>query len=78
MDLSCVNEYSVQDPAPCTLIDLPSYAWNHSKKYWHESPASKDWRARPFLKHDLLGSKVLGTPWQTPIWRNTLRLNDSP
>ncbi|KGO37897.1 Acyl transferase/acyl hydrolase/lysophospholipase [Penicillium expansum] len=77
VDLARVNEYSVQDP-PFTLVDLPNYVWNHSKKYWHESPASKDWRARPFLKHDLLGTKVLGTPWQAPTWRNTLRLNDHP
>ncbi|KAJ6023925.1 Acyl transferase/acyl hydrolase/lysophospholipase [Penicillium herquei] len=77
VNLSKVNEYSLQDP-PSTLVDLPNYAWNHSKKYWHESQASKDWRARPFLKHDLLGTKVLGTPWQAPTWRNTLRLNDHP
>ncbi|KAK8081384.1 hypothetical protein PG996_000165 [Apiospora saccharicola] len=80
--LDKVNEYygrdSEQAEDPRILVDLPNYAWNHSKKYWHESLASKDWRYRPFVRHDLLGSKILGTPWHTPIFRNRLRLKDNP
>lgn len=75
VDFARVNEYDVGDP-PSTIVDLPNYSWNHSTKYWHESPASKDWRSRPFVKHDLLGTKVLGTSWACPVWRNTLRLVD--
>ncbi|KAK8108104.1 uncharacterized protein PG998_010117 [Apiospora kogelbergensis] len=77
--LDKVNGYS-QEPSeePLLIIDLPNYSWNHSQKYWHESLASKDWRYRPFIRHDLLGSKILGTPWHTPIFRNRLRLNDNP
>ncbi|GAP86891.1 putative acyl transferase acyl hydrolase lysophospholipase [Rosellinia necatrix] len=76
VDLRRVNEYHTTTPS--TLIDLPNYPWDHSKKYWQESLASKDWRFRPFARHDLLGSKILGTPWQWPVWRNKLRLNSSP
>lgn len=64
--------------APKTVIDLPNYRWNHSVKYWHESEASKDWRFRKFLHHDLLGSKVLGAPWAQPTWRKALRLDELP
>ncbi|KAH9902283.1 reducing type I polyketide synthase [Xylariomycetidae sp. FL2044] len=75
VDLARVNEYDVEDK-PSTLIDLPNYPWDRSKKYWYESAASKDWRSRPFVKHDLLGTKIMGTSWQFPIWRNSLHLND--
>ncbi|KAI5862010.1 reducing type I polyketide synthase [Durotheca rogersii] len=76
VNIARVNEYSVTEP-PSTLVDLPNYVWNHTKKYWHESPASNEWRYRPFVKHDLLGTKILGTSWKAPIWRNTLRLGDN-
>ncbi|KAI0386905.1 putative polyketide synthase [Hypomontagnella monticulosa] len=66
------------DYVPAVIIDLPNYCWNHSVKYWHESTASKDWRFRRFVHHDLLGTKVLGTPWQRPAWRKILRLQDVP
>lgn len=60
------------------IVDLPNYQWNHSIKYWQESEASKDWRFRTFPPHDLLGSKVLGTSWQAPSWKATIRLHDLP
>ncbi|KAI1348370.1 reducing type I polyketide synthase [Xylaria sp. FL0043] len=72
IDLNRVNE--LHNSTPSTLIDLPNYSWNRSKKYWHESLASKDWRFRPFVKHDLLGTKIPGTSWQSPTWRNKLKL----
>ncbi|KAK4222689.1 hypothetical protein QBC38DRAFT_489296 [Podospora fimiseda] len=80
INLSKVNRLldNPETPRPRVIIDLPNYQWNHSIKYWHESLASKDWRYRPFLVHDLLGSKVLGTSWKSPSWRRTLRLKDVP
>ncbi|WYZ35337.1 hypothetical protein EsH8_I_001613 [Colletotrichum jinshuiense] len=72
------DETAADDFEPAVIVDLPNYKWNHSTKYWHESLASKDWRLRKFPEHDLLGSKVLGTLWQSPSWRKTLRLADSP
>ena len=65
------------EPEPPTLVtDLPNYSWNHSVKYWHESESSVDWRFRKFIHHDLLGSKILGTPWSRPIWKNVLKLSE--
>ncbi|KAH7175825.1 hypothetical protein EDB81DRAFT_633270 [Dactylonectria macrodidyma] len=63
---------------PSILIDLPNYSWNHTTKYWHESEASKEWRFRKFLHHDLLGSKVLATSWNAPSWKKALKLSDFP
>jgi len=63
---------------PAIIVDLPNYSWNHSKQYWHESDASKEWRYRKYVHHDLLGSKVLGTPWSAPTFSKILDLKDLP
>ncbi|KAI3321634.1 PKSKA1 [Xylariaceae sp. AK1471] len=60
------------------IVDLPNYSWNHSLKYWHESQASKDWRFKKFINHDLLGSKMNGTSWHSPIFKKILKLADLP
>lgn len=78
IDMAVVNAYGAAATAPRTIIDLPNYSWNHSVKYWHESAASKDWRFRKFPVHDLLGSKVLGAPWHTPVWRHSLNVANVP
>ncbi|KAK2043966.1 hypothetical protein LZ31DRAFT_576120 [Colletotrichum somersetense] len=60
------------------IVDLPNYSWSHSTRYWHETLASKDWRFKKFISHDLLCSKVLGTAWQAPVFRKVLKLADLP
>ncbi|KAH0436371.1 polyketide synthase [Colletotrichum camelliae] len=82
VNLAKVNQYSTGDveakPLPSTIIDLPNYVLNHSVKYWHENAASKDWRFKQYINHDLLGSKVLGTTWRSPTWRKLLDIADVP
>ncbi|KAF4898987.1 Highly reducing polyketide synthase [Colletotrichum fructicola] len=82
VNLAKVNLYSSGEakttPLPNTIIDLPNYVWNHSVKYWHENAASKDWRFKQYVNHDLLGSKVLGTTWRSPTWRKLLDIADVP
>jgi len=75
IDMSVVNQY---DGKERTITDLPNYKWNHSVKYWHENAASKDWRFRKYVAHDLLGSKVLGSSWHTPTWRSHLNVANVP
>lgn len=75
IDLSIVNEYTGTEKV---IVDLPNYKWNHSVKYWHENAASKDWRFRQFAYHDLLGTKLLGCPWTSPIWRSHLNVSNVP
>ncbi|KAM3551797.1 hypothetical protein ARSEF4850_007696 [Beauveria asiatica] len=67
-----------EENSPVTLVDLPNYAWNHSTKYWYESDASKEWRYRHFVHHDLLGSKILNSPWHAPTFRKMLDVKDVP
>jgi acyl transferase domain-containing protein/NADPH:quinone reductase-like Zn-dependent oxidoreductase len=63
---------------PLVVVDLPNYCWNHSTKYWFETQTSKDWRFRPFIHHDLLGSKTLGTSWLNPTFKKTMDLAHLP
>ena len=60
------------------LDDLPSYPWNHSKRYWHESRLSLNHRLRRFPRSDLLGSLVDDFNENEPRWRNILRVADIP
>ncbi|KAI1799346.1 hypothetical protein F4811DRAFT_557890 [Daldinia bambusicola] len=73
VELALVNEYNATESC---IVDLPNYSWDHTVKYWHENAASKDWRFKKFIVHDLLGSKILGTSWHAPTWRTHLNLTN--
>ena len=75
INLATVNQYQKTER---TIVDLPNYAWNHNVKYWHENAASKDWRFRKYVVHDLLGSKILGSSWHMPTWRARLNVVNVP
>ena len=75
IDMAIVNRYNGSEAA---IIDLPNYSWNHSVKYWHENASSKDWRFRKYVVHDLIGSKVLGSSWNMPMWRHRLNVANVP
>lgn len=64
--------------APKLLTDLPPYAFDHSKTYWHESRVSRAYKHRQFLPHELLGSLVHDNNPQEPRWRCLLNLKDVP
>ena len=77
-----INLGAINDPAGSSnavpLNDLPSYPWNHSKRFWHESRLSSNHRLRKFPRSDLLGNLVDDYNPQEPRWRNVLRLADLP
>lgn len=63
---------------PHLLVDLPPYAWNHSRSYWAESRISKVYRNRKFPRTDLLGvSDPVSCPFE-PRWRNYIRVVEIP
>nr|QED55503.1 TRI17 [Trichoderma albolutescens] len=60
------------------LHSLPSYPWDHSKKHWHESRLSRDYRLRKHPYHDLFGLRMTDhTPLQ-PSWRHMVGLQGLP
>ncbi|KAM0133215.1 hypothetical protein ACHAP3_006145 [Botrytis cinerea] len=60
------------------LYDLPNYSWTHKDLLWNESRISSEYRTQKFKRHDLLGSRVPGTPGKALWWRNTLKLQEVP
>ncbi|KAK3300886.1 reducing type I polyketide synthase, partial [Chaetomium fimeti] len=60
------------------LAGLPSYPWNHSQRFWHESRESHEHRFRKHSLHDLLGSRLEGASDGSPIWRHILRTGELP
>ena len=77
VDIARVNgEESGQDLK--TLVDLPPYPWQHSKGFWHESPATRVARFQSTPRIDLLGVPVNDQNALEPRWRNYLRLPENP
>ncbi|KAK7910829.1 beta-ketoacyl synthase domain-containing protein [Apiospora marii] len=78
VDLAKVNGYDAGQEAPNLVVDLPNYQWNHTRRYWRESLSASEFLQRPFLSHDLLGSKILSVPWHNPTFYQVLELSDVP
>ncbi|TVY39994.1 Fumagillin dodecapentaenoate synthase [Lachnellula occidentalis] len=76
VSLAKVNRLNSQTSK--VIVDLPNYVWNHSTRYWHETRASKEWRFKKFIHHDLIGSKVSSLGWNAPIFRGNIKLAHLP
>ncbi|KAL7940462.1 polyketide synthase [Trichoderma barbatum] len=60
------------------LFNLPSYSWDHSKRHWHESRLSKDYRLRKHPYHDLLGLRMTDNTPLRPVWRHLIGVEGLP
>ena len=75
--LSALNRSTGQE-SHSLLVDLPPYAWNHSKSYWAESRLSKVYRNRSYPRSDLLGVQDRNSNALEPRWRNLIRTSEIP
>ncbi|KAL9121258.1 MAG: hypothetical protein Q9187_002183 [Circinaria calcarea] len=57
---------------------LPKYQWDHDRIFWHESRASRVYRARKDRPHPLLGSRITDEVENEMRWRNLLRPSELP
>jgi acyl transferase domain-containing protein/NADPH:quinone reductase-like Zn-dependent oxidoreductase/NADP-dependent 3-hydroxy acid dehydrogenase YdfG len=79
VDFHQVNQHSSAiRGSPQALADLPSYPWNHSKSFWHESYLSKSNRYPIHGRTDLLGVPEDLQNSNEPRWRNHLRIAENP
>ena len=78
VDIQTVNCLSKLNSRLRVLPNLPTYPWDHSKTYWHESRLSRDYRMRQHPCHDLLGTRITSSPSQEPSWRCLLSLDSLP
>lgn len=60
------------------LPNLPTYPFDHSKVYWHESRLSKRFRTHGQGRLDLLGKPVSDWNPLEARWRNHLRVTEMP
>ncbi|CEL10309.1 hypothetical protein ASPCAL13430 [Aspergillus calidoustus] len=79
IDLAAVNQYpSTGGNSIQMLCNLPSYPWNHTKSFWHESYASRSYRFPPHARNDYLGMAEDSQNSHEPRWRNYLRISENP
>ncbi|KAJ8123127.1 hypothetical protein ONZ43_g846 [Nemania bipapillata] len=82
MDLTTVNAVDEVDGLGFkhghTCTGLAPYQYAYGELNYYETRLSKEYRFRTALRHDLLGSKIVGTAKLRPQWRNILRLKALP
>ncbi|KAL3303878.1 putative polyketide synthase [Colletotrichum asianum] len=61
-----------------TLVNLPSYPWNHQKQFWHESHTCTEHRFRNFGREDLIGAPSPDATTFEPRWRGFFRIAENP
>ncbi|CAI4215820.1 unnamed protein product [Parascedosporium putredinis] len=66
------------EDVPRLLKDLPSYAWEHDRVYWHESRYSKGFRSSNQRPHQLLGTKLPDGTENEVRWKNYLHPREIP
>ncbi len=73
-----MNDEQIEEGVPQTvpMKGLPTYPWDHNRKFWHESRLSRAFRAGKDQPNELLGRQILdGAPDQLR-WRNVLKRNE--
>ncbi|KAJ5485543.1 Polyketide synthase-nonribosomal peptide synthetase [Penicillium diatomitis] len=72
------REVSGKGRPPKLLKELPSYAWDHDRVYWHESRISSSSRVSGGGFHLLLGTKCPDGTDKELRWRNYLNTKEIP
>ncbi|PYI08361.1 hypothetical protein BO78DRAFT_364974 [Aspergillus sclerotiicarbonarius CBS 121057] len=73
-----VNHEGQDTAALVSLADLPPYAWDHSRTYFHESRVSKNHRLREKPRSDLLGEPAVDWNPLEARWGNFIKLSEHP
>lgn len=77
--LRAVNEpRKIMQTSRVSLPDCPKYPFDHSKRYWAESPLVRNYRLRTHGHVNLLGSPSRDWNPLQPQWRCHVRLQDMP
>ncbi|KAK2590499.1 hypothetical protein QQS21_011815 [Conoideocrella luteorostrata] len=69
----------VSGSRPLQLIKgLPTYSWDHGRRYWRESQISRRYRLKGTELHPLLGRQSASEFPNELCWRNILHLKEMP
>ncbi|KJK76341.1 hypothetical protein H634G_08401, partial [Metarhizium anisopliae BRIP 53293] len=55
------------------LCDIPSYSWNHSQRFWHESRGGKEFLSRNTSSSGLLGMPIPSVANGERLWKGFIR-----
>ena len=72
------RDESITEEEGSLVLDLPTYQWNYSGKFWQEPRHSKEIRNQKRSRHDILGRRVVSLNTGLATWRNRLRNRDLP
>ena len=78
LNLLAVNYPETRAQDQQLLVDLPSYPWNHTTRYWHDSRVGHNHLFPKSPRNDILGSISAFSSSVEPVWRNILRLDEMP
>jgi acyl transferase domain-containing protein/NADPH:quinone reductase-like Zn-dependent oxidoreductase/NADP-dependent 3-hydroxy acid dehydrogenase YdfG/acyl carrier protein len=78
VDMAAINGHATDDRSPQILCDMPTYPWNHTKSFWHESYTSRSIRFPKHTRNDFLGIEEDSQNSYEPRWRNYLRISENP
>lgn len=78
IDLAKLNSQERSSRVPRTLVDLPSYPWNHTQKYWTESRMAREYRLREVPSKSLVGHPTAVLTADDRKWRGFLRISEEP
>ena len=72
------KDESITEEKGSLVLNLPTYQWTYSGKFWQEPRHSKEIRSQKNTRHDILGRRVLSLNTSSATWRNRLRNKDLP
>ncbi|KAL4877345.1 hypothetical protein BJY04DRAFT_222095 [Aspergillus karnatakaensis] len=79
LDLGRVNSNSYSPWTECKpLVNLPSYPFNHKRRYWHEARNTRIRRMRTTPRTDLLGLPTDDHSTVAPRWTNFISPAEIP
>jgi hybrid polyketide synthase/nonribosomal peptide synthetase ACE1 len=78
VDFQSYDRLLVDGPNPSLLKNLPTYAWDYERTFWHESRLSKAFANKSGSVHDLLGTRSPDGTKEEFRWRNLVRLREIP
>lgn len=77
LDVATVNDSKESITSRRMLLNLPSYPFNYSKKYWAEGRVSKSYRSRAMQHHELVGTRVSDWNPLNARWQNIIRISEN-
>ena len=77
IDSAAINLEDARSKLP-VLVDLPTYSWEHSQKYWHSTRIGQNHQFRSLGRNDILGSLTDECNELEPAWRCVLDPDEVP